>query len=112
MIIGDRKIEIIQGDSYTRNITIQGVDIALIEGIYFSCETLGICKKLEYDDEQKKYILSFTSEETNNIAKFEGNYDLTIKFIDDQINTVQYQSPIFIRKKNNKVTCYNNGSLL
>lgn len=106
MIIGDRKIEIIQGDSYTRNITIQGVDIALIEGIYFSCESLDICKKLEYNNEQNKYILSFTSEETSNIDKFEGNYDITIKFIDDKINTVQYQSPIIIKKKNNKVTCY------
>lgn len=104
MVIGDKKIEIIEGDSYKREITVEGVDSSLIEGIYFSCEVLKICRKLSF--EEGVYILSFTPEETEKMGKFQGNYDLTVKFIGNIINTIQYRSPFIILPKNNKVMCY------
>ena len=104
MVIGDRKIEIIQGDSYKREIVVEGVDNELIEGIYFSCNDLNICRKLDFND--GVYILSIFPQETQEIKNFQGNYDITIRFADNTINTIQYRSPFVVKEKNNQVKCY------
>lgn len=104
MVIGDREIKIIQGDSYRREITIENISNELIEGVYFTCGDLDICRKLDFYD--GVYILSFTPQETEEIGKFNGNYDITIKFVGNVVNTIQFRSPINIIPKNNKVTCY------
>lgn len=99
-------IRIVQGDTYNCEIEIQGLDIFLIENIYFSCEQLNICKKVEFDEELQVYNLTFNSQETENFKNGVFNYDLTFKFFNDSIRTVQYKSTITILKKTNKVVCY------
>lgn len=102
MVIGDSKITIIQGDSYERYITFEGVDLNLIEGVYFSSEKLGIVKKLFLN--HNIFILSLTAEETMNFPIMNATYDLTVKFIENKVNTVQYQAVISILSKNNRIT--------
>ena len=101
MIIGESKITIIQGDSYERYITIEGIDLDLIEGVYFSSAKLNCSKKLFLKNTD--YVLSFTPEETMSFPVFNTNYDLTIKFVGNKVNTVQHHSIITILPKTNKV---------
>ena len=101
MVIGESKITIVQGDSYERYITIDGISLDLIEGIYFSSDKLNISKKLIL--KSNVFVLSLTSEETKDLPVVNTNYDLTIKFNNNKINTIQYQATISILKKNNKV---------
>lgn len=104
-VIGNKNINIIQGDTYTREVTLQNVDIELIKDIYFSCSALSLCKKLEYEEETKVFNLTFTSKETKELPKGIYNYDLTIEFVQETFKTVQYKSTITVLEKNNKVVC-------
>lgn len=101
MVIGESKITIIQGDSYERYITIETGENNLIEGVYFSSEKLGISKKLI--ERNNIYIIRLTPEETSILPVVNTTYDLTIKFQEEKVNTVQYQETISILRKNNKV---------
>ena len=101
---GNPKISIIQGDSYTREIAFEGIDIELIESIYFTCDKLSICKKLEKDE--NLFILYISSNETINYEVGTFDFDLTIKFKNNDTKTIQYRSIISILEKNNKVICY------
>lgn len=103
-IDGTLDIRIIQGDSYRREITIDGLGQEVIEGIYFSSHELGVCKKCLYED--GVYVLYFSPSETENFKAFSGIYDLTVRFNQNDVNTICYNSSITILEKNNKVTCY------
>lgn len=101
---GNIRLQIIQGDSFDRQVYVEGVETAKIEGIYFTCEKLGICKKLVLTKDSY-FILSISAEESSKFPKIDASYDLTIKFIDDKIQTATYCSQISILPKINKVTC-------
>lgn len=101
---GSLDIIIIQGDTYRREITIDGIDNRVIEGVYFSSHELGICKKCDYED--GVYVLYFSPSETENFKAFSGIYDLTVRFNKNDVNTICYNSSIIILPKDNKVTCY------
>ena len=103
-IEGNVRLQLIQGDSFEREIYIEGAELNIIEGIYFSCEKLKICKKLYLNGEY--FVLNFTPEETINFPKSEVDYDLTVKFIDNKIETVSYRSQLTILPKINKVSCF------
>ena len=105
-IQGNPKISIIQGDSYTNEISFEGIGLESIKDIFFTCSDLSICKKLERDVENNVFILHLTSNNTINYNVGTYNYDLTIQFIDDQYKTIQYQSIMSILEKTNKVICY------
>lgn len=100
------KLEIIQGDTFYREIEIEGVSNDLIESIYFSCNELNICKSLTYDSNVEAWVLQINSNETDEFAKFNGTYDLTIKFSDQKITTVVYNGLLIVKEKQNKVRCY------
>ena len=105
-IQGNPKISIIQGDSYTNEIEFEGIELELIENIFFTCGKLSICKKLEKDLENNLFIFHLNSKDTINFEVGTYDYDLTIQFIDNQYKTIQYQSIISILEKNNKVICH------
>ena len=104
MIIGNTKLEIIQGDTFVKTITIGGITDSskIIKNIYFSCAELNISRKLN-NPETNVYELLIHSEETNEMKEFYGTYDLTIEFVDEKINTFIYNSQIVIKPKKNKV---------
>lgn len=105
---GNIRLQIIQGDSFDRQVYVEGVETDKIEGIYFTCEKLGICKKLVLTKDITKdsyFALSISAEESSKFPKIDASYDLTIKFIDDKIQTATYCSQISILPKINKVTC-------
>ena len=101
---GNIRLQIIQGDSFDRQVYVEGVETDKIEGIYFTCEKLGICKKLVLTKDSY-FALSISAEESSKFPKIDASYDLTIKFIDDKIQTATYCSQISILPKINKVTC-------
>lgn len=101
---GNIRLQIIQGDSFDRQVYVEGVETDKIEGIYFTCEKLGICKKLVLTKDSY-FTLSISAEESSKFPKIDASYDLTIKFIDDKIQTATYCSQISILPKINKVTC-------
>ena len=101
---GNIRLQIIQGDSFDRQVYVEGVETDKIEGIYSTCEKLGICKKLVLTKDSY-FTLSISAEESSKFPKIDASYDLTIKFIDDKIQTATYCSQISILPKINKVTC-------
>lgn len=96
-------IDIIQGDSFMQEIEIEGADIDLIEGVYFSCEKLNLCKKLKLVD--GIFVLEIESNETINFPKVYTTFDLTIRFTDNKIKTVVFCYPFNVHEKKNKVGC-------
>lgn len=105
MIIGNTSIEIIQGDSYQRNITFSGSLSDFISSVFITCQGLGLCKSLQKQEE--KYIFYLSSEETSSLQEYYGSYDLTVTFIDNKIKTLCYNATIKILPKINKVECIN-----
>lgn len=103
-IDGSLDIKIIQGDSYRREITVEGISIDLIEGVYFSSAELGVCKKCFKSDNM--FILEFNGEETKNYKCVNTSYDLTIKLSGNNVKTICYNASLIILKKENMVTCY------
>lgn len=101
-----KKIQIIQGDSYALEVDFEGIIIDLIDSIHFTCNELSICKQLEKDIENNLFRLYIDKEETKEYSNGVYNYDLTIKFVDNNVKTVQYRSILVILEKNNKVVCY------
>lgn len=100
------KLVIIQGDTFYRQVTFEGVSIDKISGVYFSCAELGVCKKLLYNEEYQNWELELTSSETENLQEFSGTYDLTVEFFDKRITTVIYNGLLSVKEKQNKVKCY------
>lgn len=103
MVIGKKEIEVVQGDTFQRNVHVKNMSTDLIGSIKFSCNKLGINKNLIYDSDNDKYILILTSEETKSLEVGIADYDLTIIFTDDSVKTVSYRSLVRILPKTNKV---------
>lgn len=109
MICGKVNITLIQGDSYQKKVKIEGVEPEVVEGVYFSSNKLEFSKKLIYNQIEEKYIFEFTPEETQALPLGRGDYDITIKFIDDKIKTICYRESIEVLPKINKVGDLNDG---
>lgn len=113
------RIKIIQGDSVKKVLAIRitggdKLNNHVIQKIYFSCAKLGITNKViepKIDSKGKVanglYVLEFTSNETANFPPCVTNYDITIQLgaANDPrtIKTVNYQHPLEVLKKTNKV---------
>ena len=104
-IQGNPKIVIVQGDSYTREIEFEGVTLDFIENVYFTSNKLSLCKTLFKDTENNVFILVIKHEESKNFPIGTFDFDLTVKFMNDNIKTIQYRSIISILEKNNVVIC-------
>ena len=105
MIKGKAEIRLICGDSYQKNIIIENVDKSMIEDVYFSCEKLHICQKLEYISETNKFRFFLSREETKVLEKGVYDYDITIKFVNNIVKTIPYRYLFVVLPKINKVGC-------
>lgn len=95
------KITIIQGDTLSLNVRLKNVDLSTVDAVYFSCEELGVCKKLELVD--GVYELELSCDETCNFKKTVCCYDLTIRFNGNKVKTIQYRERLEVLPKVNKV---------
>ena len=100
MIRGQKQIKVIQGDSYQLNVSVENVTNA-IDNITVSSEKLEIKKVLTYDSVNNKYIFTLTPNETRNFTVGKTDYDLTIFFADDNVQTIVYKSEITVLPKTN-----------
>lgn len=99
-------IIIIQGDTYQKNVSIEGVYLDSIEGVYFSCGKLKLSKKLPYDSTIGRFTLILTSEETTALKPIVTDYDITVKFFDSKIRTGLYRGKLIVSEKNNPVEAF------
>ena len=106
MVKGKAKIEIIQGDSYQKNVVIENVQHEFIDSVYISCKGLNICQQLTYSSQRDKYTFFLTRQETTDLPNGTYDYDLTIKFMDDIVKTIPYRESLVILPKLNKVGCF------
>ena len=97
---------IIQGDTYQKNVSIDGVFLSAIEGVYFSCGKLNLSKKLELDDSTNCFALKFTSEETKQLRPIVTDYDITVVFQNDKVQTGLYRGKLIVAEKNNPVEAF------
>lgn len=102
-------IEIIQGDTLQKNVLISGVSETQISKVYFSCKKIEIEKELTYDSEIERYVLRIESDETKELEPITTDYDLTIKFTDDDVSTVLYRGILKVLPKVNEVGDLTNG---
>ncbi len=94
---------IIQGDSYQKNVYIDGVFLSAIEGVYFSCGKLNLSKKLDFDDANNNWFLLLTPEETEILKPVVTDYDITVKFNGNKVQTGLYRGKLIVSEKNNPV---------
>jgi len=96
-------IVIIQGDTYQKNVLIEGVLLDAIEAVYFSCGKLGITKQLEFDHSLQRFVLKFTHDETTLLKPIVTDYDITVKLFGNNIRTGLHRGKLFVLDKNNPV---------
>ncbi len=98
-------IVIIQGDTYQKNISVTGVFLSSIEGVYFSCGKLNLSKKLEFDEILNKFVLILTPEETSSLKPIVTDFDITVKLL-DKIQTGVYRGKLIVAEKTNPVEAF------
>ena len=102
-------IELIQGDTYETTLEIDGLeDFSLLEKVAFSSADLGLCKELTFNQEDSTYLLILLPSETEKFKSGIFDYDITIKFTNNNVLTVIYQGEIMVKEKKNRCDIYGN----
>lgn len=99
----DGNIEIVQGDSFYREITIDGIEPRYIRNIYVTCKHLNINKRLIYDRANSCWVFELSSLETSQLPICRNSYDLTIEFKGNSIATACYHSLFSVFPKENEL---------
>lgn len=99
-------IVIIQGDTYQKNVLVEGVLLDTIEGVYFSCGKLNISKELTFDENLNAWVLLFTHEETQSFKPIVTDYDITVKLFGNNIKTGLHRGRLQVSEKNNPVEAF------
>ena len=101
-------ITVIQGDDV--NFVYQFVDAngnilntLTISTVYMTCSDLNFQTTLTYDTLYQGFALSIPAATTATFAQMLTNYDLTVYFIDDIIQTEVYDAKLQVLLKKNKV---------
>ena len=97
-------IVIIQGDTYQKNVLIEGVLLDAIEAVYFSCGKLNLSKQLPFDSSLQRFTLILSHEETQALKPIVTDYDITVKLFGDTIRTGLHRGKLIVLDKNNPVT--------
>lgn len=97
------EIIIIQGDTYQKNVAVNGVMRDQIQAVYFSCAKLNVTKELPFDPTIMKYVLRFTPEETASFKHIVTDFDITVKLAETVVKTGVYRGKLMILEKNNSV---------
>ena len=96
------KITIIQGDTYEAQLSFTGIDdFSVFDKILFSCNDLGVCKEIEFDEELNSYVLKFSPEETQNMTSGRATFDITVIYKDSNVQTPIYCNDILVKRKVN-----------
>lgn len=105
MVIGNKVIKIIQGDTYQMNISITDNSevVRNIASVYVSCKGLDLTQELEYSNELNKYIFALYPEETIRLTPGNYDYDVTILFEDDNVYTTIYRAEFIVLPKVNDI---------
>lgn len=103
MVEGNREIVVIQGDTYQKNVIVEGVDPINIEAIYISCKDLGINQELTLDENSGKYVFIMSADETMKLQSMITTFDITVYFIEGKVKTVSYMARVNVLPKVNKV---------
>ena len=96
-------IVIIQGDTYEKHVSIDGVFLSAIESVYFSCGKLNITKQLNYDGSINRFVLTLSSDETKTFKPVVTDYDITVKLNGDKVTTGLYRGKLIVAEKNNPI---------
>lgn len=104
MIKGLTPQEIIQGKSYSLNLSFSAEDLEKITKIWFTSVKLGICKEMDFFNGVYSLTLSF--EETQNLAAGFATFNITVKLVGevekrDLVNAV----PLTVIRNENPVCC-------
>lgn len=93
-LVGGKPISFYQGDSFDREILFKKKFFDLIDKICISCSRLKLHKELIKDttweetikgEIYKKFILSFSSTETQSFNEGKGTYDFQVTFSGDKV---------------------------
>lgn len=103
MVKGNAEIMVIQGDSYEKNVVVKNANLFSIRNIYITCDKLGICQDLQYNDEIGKWVFYLSAEQTAQLREITTDYDITIVFTDTKVKTVSYEALFTVLAKTNKV---------
>ena len=108
----DFDICLIQGDDF--NIVYQFtdgkgsiLDNTIISKVYMACEALGYQAQLIWDTTYCGFALSIPATQTANFIQTVSNYDITVYFVSNTIQTEIYQAKIQVLLKRNKVVITN-----
>lgn len=99
-------IVIIQGDTYQKNLIIEGVMLDAIEAVYFSCGKLNLSQEMPYDENINRFVLLLDSDVTKNLKPIVTDYDITVKFFDDKVRTGLHRGKLIVSEKNNPVEAF------
>jgi hypothetical protein len=94
-------LELVQGDTFLLNVTLENVDLDQIEKVYFSCKELCLCK--EFVRNGDVFELEISCDETCNLNKTICCYDITAVLAGNKVKTVEYRGTIQVLEKTNKV---------
>jgi tRNA splicing endonuclease len=98
----EAEIKIIKGDSLDLTLTIENIELELIEHVYFSSRNL-LTREFLWDEPTEKYRLRIAAEETEEFPVGRASYDITIMFIDEGVRTAKYKGPLIVHPKDNRV---------
>lgn len=96
-------IVIIQGDTYQKNVIIEGVYTDIIEGVYFSCGKLNLTQKLSFNSQFNHFELILSSEQTATLKPVVTDFDITVKLQNDKVTTGLYRGKLIVLDKNNPI---------
>lgn len=100
----EHKITLVKGDTLSLNITINDVDIELIDKVYFTCVQQNIRKELILQDNQ--FMLNIDPSQTALFKEVISDYDITIVFKNGETMTTIYRSSFIVLPKTNSLDIY------
>lgn len=102
MVLGNEKIELIQGDDYIYDICLTNEDYSDVDKITFTCKALDINAQMIGDPDTKRFTYTISKTLTAQFIPLETTYDITIDFTDSTRES-QTGIPLIIYRKQNPI---------
>lgn len=75
----------------------------LVESFYFTSKKLGINKHFTEKDNDGRWYITLTSEETIGLLPIVASFDITVKTIDSDTLTGFYHGTLCVKEKDNSI---------
>lgn len=75
----------------------------LVESFYFTSKKLGINKHFTEKDNDGRWYITLTSEETIGLLPIVASFDITVKTIDSDTLTGFYHGTVCVKEKDNSI---------